>query len=134
MSSVTAYYSKNYLSQKVLTYIRLSSDAMFSLSLKRFRTTSRPALPCCRSENYIFGKFDTFCRRLNKVADMLNTMEAYAALSDVRIEGIETIIVRYKTIVDSTKKKTYDILDHRRPEVPDEIVYHLLRSATIISI
>ena len=69
------------------------------------------------SENYIFGKFDTFCRRLEKIADMLNTMEAYSGLSDVHIEGIDLIAVRYKTIVDGTKKKNYDILDHRKPEV-----------------
>ena len=48
---------------------------------------------------------------------MLNTMEAYSGLADVRIEGIEVIAVRYKTIVDGTKKKNYDILDHRKPEV-----------------
>ena len=34
----------------MLTYIRLSSDGMFSLSLKRFRTTSRPALPLSQRE------------------------------------------------------------------------------------
>ncbi|XP_023932721.1 dynein heavy chain 5, axonemal [Lingula anatina] len=66
------------------------------------------------SENYIFGKFDTFCKRLEKIGDMVNTMENFAGLGDIRIEGIETLAVRYKTIVDSAKKKSYDILDHRK--------------------
>ena len=78
------------------------------------------------SENYIFGKFDTFCKRLEKIADMINTMDAYAGLGDVRIEGIETIAVRYKTVVDATKKKNYDILDHRKGEVSAEIKRDLL--------
>lgn len=30
------------------------------------------------SENYIFGKFDTFCRRLEKIRDMMNTIEAFS--------------------------------------------------------
>jgi len=68
------------------------------------------------SENYIFGKFDTFCKRLEKIVDMINTIEAYSGLGNVRIEGIEPIAVRYKTIVEATKKKNYDILDHRKSE------------------
>ena len=73
------------------------------------------------SENYIFGKFDTFCKRLEKIMDMINTMDAYSNLGDVKIEGIETIAVRYKTIVDATKKKNYDILDHRKGDVRIQI-------------
>lgn len=68
------------------------------------------------SENYIFGKFDTFCKRLEKIADMVNTMEMFSSLHTVKIEGIDTIAVKYKTIVDATKKKNYNILDHRKTE------------------
>ncbi|XP_070190341.1 dynein axonemal heavy chain 5-like isoform X2 [Littorina saxatilis] len=68
------------------------------------------------SENYIFGKFDTFCKRLEKITDMINTIEMFAGLPDIKIEGIDVISVRYKTIVDSSKKKNYDLLDHRKGE------------------
>ena len=68
------------------------------------------------SENYIFGKFDTFCKRLEKIAHMITTMQAYSAIGDVRIEGIDIIAVRYKTIVESVRKKQYDILDHRKSD------------------
>ncbi len=70
----------------------------------------------CFSENYIFGKFDTFCKRLEKIADMINTMELWAGILDVRIEGIEAIVVRYKSVCEAAKKKTYDILDHRKSD------------------
>ena len=76
------------------------------------------------SENYIFGKFDTFCKRLEKIVDIINTMDAYSGLGEVRIEGIETIAVRYKSVVDATKKKSYDILDHRKGEVCTQIEAH----------
>ena len=69
------------------------------------------------SENYIFGKFDTFSKRLERIADMLNTMENFAGLADVKIEGVDVIVVRYKTMVEGTKKKSYDVLDHRKGEV-----------------
>lgn len=74
-------------------------------------------VPSHSSENYIFGKFDTFCKRLEKISMMINTINSYGGLSDIRIEGIETILVRYKTLVEAAKKKTYDILDHRKPDV-----------------
>ncbi|XP_041817844.1 dynein heavy chain 5, axonemal [Chelmon rostratus] len=68
------------------------------------------------SENYIFGKFDAFCRRLEKIADMASTLESLAALRNMKVEGTEKIYTRYQTIVSTTKSKTYDVLDHRKLE------------------
>ncbi|KAJ8315371.1 LOW QUALITY PROTEIN: hypothetical protein KUTeg_007521 [Tegillarca granosa] len=68
------------------------------------------------SENYIFGKFDTFCKRLERISDMINTMEMFSGLGDIKIEGIDSIAVKYRAIVDQTKKKNYDVLDHRKGE------------------
>ena len=39
------------------------------------------------SEMYIFGKFDTFSKRLAKIIEMFDTFEAYSHLSDSKIEG-----------------------------------------------
>lgn len=39
------------------------------------------------SEMYIFGKFDTFTRRLKKIIEMFDTMEMYSHLSESKIEG-----------------------------------------------
>ncbi|CAB1349768.1 unnamed protein product [Coregonus sp. 'balchen'] len=52
------------------------------------------------SENYIFGKFDTFCKRLEKIADMASILEDLASLQHMKVEGIEKIFVRYQTIFD----------------------------------
>ncbi|XP_026147559.1 dynein heavy chain 5, axonemal isoform X2 [Mastacembelus armatus] len=68
------------------------------------------------SENYIFGKFEAFCRRLEKIADMVSTLENLATLQNMKVEGIEKIYVRYETIVSTTKNMTYDVLDHRKQE------------------
>jgi len=69
------------------------------------------------SENYIFGKFDIFVKRITKIADMISTMEAFSGLKDARIEGLEAFVLQYNNIVDVAKKKSYDILDHRKQDV-----------------
>ncbi|XP_005754657.1 dynein heavy chain 5, axonemal-like [Pundamilia nyererei] len=69
------------------------------------------------SENYIFGKFDSFCRHLEKMADMASTLESLAALQSMKVEGVEKICVRYQTIVSTTESKTCDVLDQRKLEV-----------------
>lgn len=39
------------------------------------------------SEMYIFGKFDTFTRRLKKIIEMFETISMYSHLSESKIEG-----------------------------------------------
>uniref|UniRef100_A0A8D2M4Z3 Dynein, axonemal, heavy chain 5 n=1 Tax=Zonotrichia albicollis TaxID=44394 RepID=A0A8D2M4Z3_ZONAL len=69
------------------------------------------------SENYIFGKFETFCKRLEKISDMSNTMESLLELQRIRIEGIDKITAQYQSIATNAKSKQYDVLDHRKKEV-----------------
>ncbi|XP_070767347.1 dynein axonemal heavy chain 5 isoform X1 [Enoplosus armatus] len=77
------------------------------------------------SEMYIFGKFDTFQRRLNKILEMFSTISTYSALQDSKIEGLETVATRFQTaemqgkweaIVLNMKKKHYSFLDQRRTD------------------
>ncbi|XP_025057270.1 dynein heavy chain 5, axonemal-like [Alligator sinensis] len=68
------------------------------------------------SENYIFGKFDTFCKHLEKISDISNIMTDLSELQDVKLEGIEKINTRYQIIATNIKSKTYDILDPRKQE------------------
>ncbi|CAL8289381.1 unnamed protein product [Merluccius merluccius] len=68
------------------------------------------------SEMYIFGKFDTFQRRLTKILELFGTISTYSALQDSKIEGLETIATRFQAIVQSMKKKHYSFLDQRRTD------------------
>ncbi|CAI9729037.1 dynein heavy chain 5, axonemal-like [Octopus vulgaris] len=83
------------------------------------------------SENYIFGKFDAFCKRLERINEMVNIMTAFSVLQDIKIEGIDTIVVKYKTIVESVKKKNYDILDHRKTEFDQDYADFLSQTDSI---
>ncbi|XP_076808265.1 dynein axonemal heavy chain 5-like [Clavelina lepadiformis] len=68
------------------------------------------------SENYIFGKFDTFCGRLKKLADMVSTMRILSGLKNIKMEGIDSMYTKYQSIVSNAEKKKYDVLDHRKAE------------------
>ncbi|ESO89757.1 hypothetical protein LOTGIDRAFT_192667 [Lottia gigantea] len=68
------------------------------------------------SEMYIFGKFDTFTRRLKKIIEMFDTMEMYSHLAESKIEDMETQASKFNVIVTAMKKKPYDYLDQRKME------------------
>ncbi|XP_051466218.1 dynein axonemal heavy chain 5 [Apus apus] len=68
------------------------------------------------SEVYIFGKFETFHRRLVKIIDVFNTVKTYSVLQESKIEGLEGMITKYEDIVDVMKKRHYDFLDQRNTD------------------
>ncbi|KAM6184114.1 dynein axonemal heavy chain 8 isoform 2-T2 [Erethizon dorsatum] len=68
------------------------------------------------SEMYIFGKFEAFCKRLEKITEMITIVQTYSALSSSTIEGIDIMAIKFKNIYQGVKKKQYDILDPRRTE------------------
>ena len=47
------------------------------------------------SENYIFGKFDAFCKRLEKLNDMLTTIDNLSKLPEVKIEVCMKFLLLY---------------------------------------
>lgn len=68
------------------------------------------------SEMYIFGKFDTFARRLRKIIDMFETMEMYSHLQESKVEGMELMANKFQVIVTQMRKKPYDYLDQRKTD------------------
>uniref|UniRef100_A0A1I8ID59 Dynein heavy chain 5, axonemal n=1 Tax=Macrostomum lignano TaxID=282301 RepID=A0A1I8ID59_9PLAT len=72
------------------------------------------------SEMYIFGKFDTFCRRLKKIIEMFQTMEMFSHLAESKIEGMEMMSAKFNVIVVGMKKKPYDFLDQRRVDFDND--------------
>lgn len=74
------------------------------------------------SENFVFGKFDTFCDRLSKILSMFNLIDDYNHLFARRLEGLllgEALEEAITTFEDAKKviiSKKYDYLDHRNAE------------------
>ncbi|XP_015212531.2 dynein axonemal heavy chain 5 isoform X1 [Lepisosteus oculatus] len=74
------------------------------------------------SEMYIFGKFDTFQRRLNKILGMFDTIKTYSALQDSKMESLETMSTKFQGIVLTMKKKQYNFLDQRKTDFDQDYV------------
>nr|WAW84836.1 axonemal dynein heavy chain C [Halisarca dujardinii] len=68
------------------------------------------------SEMYIFGKFSTFCGRLDKLSELLNTVGTYESLSLSRLDGIDTFNQRFGLLFSTLKKKPYDVLESRKAD------------------
>jgi hypothetical protein len=102
--------------------IRIEINDRYERSAQYFRV--QLSMIVSSSENYIFGKFDTFCKRLDRIVDVLNTIDSLSGLQNIRVEGLEPIVVKYRSVVDAIKKKSYDLLDHRKPDVIN-LVCHL---------
>jgi hypothetical protein len=50
---------------------------------------------------------------LDKIIDVTSTIESLEPLTVVKIEGLETIIVKYRNIVEGIRKKSYGIYIYR---------------------
>ena len=68
------------------------------------------------SEMYVFGKFASFCRRLDSIRSVVDTVQQFSVLRESHIEGIESLANRFNHIISALKKKPYNPLDHRRTE------------------
>ncbi|KAJ7419451.1 hypothetical protein BTVI_25264 [Pitangus sulphuratus] len=68
------------------------------------------------SEMYIFGKSEAFCRRLEKITEMIAIEKNFSALSLCAIEGIDLMAVKFKNIFHIFQKKQYDVLDPQNTE------------------
>ncbi|NWI95792.1 DYH8 protein, partial [Pitta sordida] len=74
------------------------------------------------SEMYIFGKSEAFCRRLEKITEMIATEQSFCALSLCPIEGIDIMAVKFRNIYHIFQKKQYDILDPQNTEFDVDFV------------
>jgi len=63
------------------------------------------------NENVIFGKFDLFCRRVEKLVDMFTTVEQFTALARHNLEGMDGLMTNFWAIVVDFKRKPYELLD-----------------------
>ncbi|KAG8237937.1 hypothetical protein J437_LFUL017487 [Ladona fulva] len=68
------------------------------------------------SENYVFGKFDSFCDRLNKIIALFDLIDDYNSLFERRMEALEEAMKTFDDAKAGVTTKNYDYLDHRNKE------------------
>ncbi|NXH29664.1 DYH8 protein, partial [Myiagra hebetior] len=77
------------------------------------------------SEMYIFGKSEAFCRRLEKIMEMIAIEQNFNALTLCAIEGIDLMAVKFKNVYHIFQKKPYDTLDPQVTEFDVDFVKFL---------
>lgn len=68
------------------------------------------------SELYVFGKFASFCRRLDEIKELVSITQQMSVLKDSHIEGIDMLANKFGHIFLALRKKPYNPLDHRKME------------------
>nr|XP_014354015.1 PREDICTED: dynein heavy chain 8, axonemal-like [Latimeria chalumnae] len=74
------------------------------------------------SEMYIFGKFEAFAKRIEKITEMITAVQTFSALGKSTIEGIDVLATKFQSIYQNVKKKQYDILDPRKAEFETDFI------------
>lgn len=59
----------------------------------------------------IFGRFDLFCRRVNKLKELFSTIKQFKTLEKHNLENINPIVNNFQTYVAAFKKKNHKLLD-----------------------
>ena len=97
--------------------IRLNDEYQQSFQKTKRRLEDHPEeRPFDFSEMYIFGKFNNFVKRLEKLNELFCTIGVYSRMGLSHIEGIDQLHSRFSLLVSALKKKSYDVLDQRRTE------------------
>uniref|UniRef100_A0A6I8MYJ8 Dynein axonemal heavy chain 5 n=1 Tax=Ornithorhynchus anatinus TaxID=9258 RepID=A0A6I8MYJ8_ORNAN len=101
---------QNVVMEKLLAAIRLKQEYQHYFHKTKQKLEQNPnERQFDFSEMYIFGKFETFHRRLNKIMHIFTTITTYSVLQDSKIEGLEIMATNYQ-------KKEYDFLDQRKTD------------------
>uniref|UniRef100_A0A8I3P8A2 Dynein axonemal heavy chain 5 n=1 Tax=Canis lupus familiaris TaxID=9615 RepID=A0A8I3P8A2_CANLF len=101
--------------EKILSAIKLKQEYQHCFHKMKQKLKQDPSEKQFEfSEMYIFGKFETFHRRLAKIMDIFTTFKTYSVLQDSKIEGLEDMVTRYQSMVATIKKKEYNFLDQRK--------------------
>ncbi|KAK9877873.1 hypothetical protein WA026_020099 [Henosepilachna vigintioctopunctata] len=86
------------------------------------------------SENYVFGKFDTFCKRLSRIITTFNLIDDYTKLFKKRMEGLllgdalEEVIQKFTELKSIVINKKYDYLDQRNADFDNDFKVFLAKT------
>ncbi|XP_072395911.1 dynein axonemal heavy chain 8 [Diabrotica undecimpunctata] len=76
--------------------------------------------PFACSEMYIFGKFESFKRRMEQIVFVLRTTTKYSILQSSTIEGIDEFAKRFIDFHHKISVQKYDALNHRLPHFEED--------------
>ncbi|XP_017775151.1 PREDICTED: dynein heavy chain 8, axonemal [Nicrophorus vespilloides] len=96
---------------KVCLDLYLKYYQCFKHILAKMEEMGEPPFDC--SEMYVFGKFETFKKRIEKIIDVFETTTKYSVLQSSTIEGINDFATKFIKFYMTISVKKYDALNHR---------------------
>jgi dynein heavy chain, axonemal len=63
------------------------------------------------STQQIFGRFDLFCRRVQKLTELFSTIQQFRTLGQHKLEGIDGIIAKFNKHVQAFQRMNHKLLD-----------------------
>lgn len=114
--------NSTHLLSKIRDCIQLNEEYQRCFHVIKEKLASMPnERPFDFSEMYIFGKFDAFVRRCERIIEMFEMINVFSSLNESKIEGLTTFALKFNIILSSIKKKDLDFLDQRKQDVDVEL-------------
>lgn len=96
---------------KVCLDLYLKYYQCFKHIQQEMEQNGEPPFGC--SEMYVFGKFETFKKRVEEIVDVLQTTVKYSILQSSTIEGIDYFANKFQQFYKQISSQKYDELNHR---------------------
>ncbi|CAF3405686.1 unnamed protein product [Rotaria sp. Silwood1] len=114
--------NQTHVKSKIRDCIKLNEEYQRYFQITKTKLASSSTEPPFDfSEMYIFGKFDSFIRRCEKIIDVYSIINMYSCLAESKIEGLSSFNSKFNGIVITLKKKDYDFLDQRKQEIDNDL-------------
>ncbi|TKS79492.1 Dynein heavy chain 8, axonemal [Collichthys lucidus] len=92
---------------------------------------NRVKKPLKVSENLIFGKFESLCKQLKKITQILTVFKTFESLGKSNIEGIAVLARNFHTISMNIKRKQYDMLAPRGAEFEMDLAKFMVQTSNL---
>ena len=111
------------LVQKMQTCLKLAESYQEQYEITKEKLAATPkGKQFDFPEKKIFGDMELFCRRIGKLINLFSTIDQFSSMSASKLEGMTTLIQRFKIIVDDFQIKKHDLLDTKNQEFDRDFV------------
>ncbi|XP_068204591.1 dynein axonemal heavy chain 5-like [Palaemon carinicauda] len=73
------------------------------------------------SEQYVFGKFEAFCCRLDNITALFDDIDKFSGFFEGRADCVRDILKSWKEMCTEVSHKSYDYLDYRSPRFDNDL-------------
>jgi dynein heavy chain, axonemal len=111
--------------------------ADFMIFRTQYRATKKKLLTMAKGkqfafdEDVIFGRFERFGRRLEKISDMFSSIRQFSALEEQKIDGMESVNDKFSQLILDFKGKGHDLLDYTNTAFERDFVEFTMNNSAL---